>query len=83
MGWQGCSEGFPKGNLEELPWQSKENPSLPDSFTQIYIIFLIGFSIGLPKMHRRFCIGLPKTHRRFRIGPTESVLALPNRYWPS
>ena len=45
------------------------NPVLPDSFTQIYILFLIGFRIGSPKMHRRFRIGLPKMHRRFRIGP--------------
>ena len=31
--------------------------------------FLIGFRIGLPKLHRRFRIALPKMHRRFRIGP--------------
>ena len=32
-GWQGCSDGFPE-----------ENPVLPDSFTQIYILVAIGFS---------------------------------------
>ena len=42
-GWQGCSE--------EQPCQPEENPILPDSFTQIYILFLIGFRIGPPKMH--------------------------------
>ena len=52
-----------EGNPEEQPCQPKENPVLPDSFTQIYIIFLIGFRIGPPKMHRRFRIGLPKIHR--------------------
>ena len=55
----------------EQPCQPEENPVLPDSFTQIYILFLIGFRIGPPKMHRRFCIGLPKIHRRFRIGPSK------------
>ena len=76
---------------EEQPCQPEENPVLPNSFTQIYILFLIGFRIGPPNMHRRFCIGLPKMHgrfriglpknnRRFRIGPTESVLALLNPY---
>ncbi len=59
----------PEGNPEEQPCQPEENPVLPDSFTQIYILFLIGFRIGPPKMHRRFRIGLPKIHRRFRIGP--------------
>ena len=48
----------PKGN-------NKDNPFLPDSFTQIYTLFPIGFRIGPPKMHRRFCIGLHKIHRRF------------------
>ena len=43
-GWQGCSEG----NGEEQPYQPEENPILPDSFTWIYITFLIGFRIGLP-----------------------------------
>ena len=71
-GWQGCSKGFP----EEQPCQPEENPVLPDSFTQIYILFLIGFRIGPPKMHRRFRIGLPKIHRRFRIGPPQVTLNL-------
>ena len=78
-GWQGCS----KGNPEEQACQPEENPVLPDSFTQIYILFLIGFRIGPPKMHKRFRIGLPKMHIRFRIGPPESILALLNPYWPS
>ena len=57
------------GPKTTVPCQPEENPVLPDSFTQIYILFLIGFRIGPPKMHRRFRIGLPKIHRRFRIGP--------------
>ena len=60
---------FPRAKPEEQPCQPEENPVLPDSFTQIYILFLIGFRIGPPKMHRRFRIGLPKILRRFRIGP--------------
>ena len=59
-GWQGCSEGFqraePEGNPKAQPCQPEENPVLPDSFTQIYILFLIGFCIGPPKMHRRFIL---------------------------
>ena len=66
-GWQGCSEGNP----EDPPCLPEENPVLPDSFTQIYILFQIGFRIGPPKIHRWFRIGLPKIHRRFRIGPHE------------
>jgi hypothetical protein len=53
----------------EIPRSSLTSPSLPDSFSQIYILFLIGFRIGPPKVNRRFRIGLPKIHRRFRIGP--------------
>ena len=62
--------GFSKGCSEEQPCQPEENPVLPDSFsfTQIYILFLIGFRIGPPKMHRRFRIDFPKIHRQFRIG---------------
>ena len=52
------------GIPEEQPCQPEENPVLPDSFTQIYILFLIGFHIGPPKIHRQF----PKS--------TGSVLAL-------
>ena len=33
----------PEGNPEEQPCQSEENPILPDSFTQIYILIPIGF----------------------------------------
>ena len=33
----------PEGNPEEQPCQSSENSVLPDSFTKIYILFLIGF----------------------------------------
>ena len=58
----------PEGNPMEQPCQPEENPVLPDSLTQIYILFLITFHIGPPKMHRRFHIGLPKIHRRFRTG---------------
>ena len=83
-GWQGCSEGYPEGEARgksrELPCEPEENPVLPKSFTQIYILFIIGFRIGPPKMHGRFRIGLPKIHKRFRIGSPESVLALLNPY---
>ena len=63
-------------NPEEQPCLPEENPVLPDSITQIYILFLISFRIGPPKKHKRFRIGFPKMHRQFRIGPPESVLAL-------
>ena len=59
----------PEGNPEEQPCQPEENPVLPNSFTQIYTLLLIGFCIGPPKIHKRFRIGLPKIHRQFRIGP--------------
>ena len=59
----------PDGSIEEQLCQPKANPVLPDSFTQIKIIFVIGFRIGPPKMHRRSRIRLHKIHRRFRIGP--------------
>ena len=62
----------PKGNPEEQPCQSKENPIFPHSFTQIYIILLIGFCIGPPKMHRWFRIGPSKIHRLFCIGPPKN-----------
>ena len=71
--------------------KTKENPILPDSFTHIFILFLMVFPIGPPKMHKHFCIGLPKTHigttesvlaLLICIGPPESVLALLNPYWP-
>ena len=52
----------PKGNPEE-------NAILPDYITQIYILFLIGFRIGPPKIHRRFVLAFLKP------------LAVP--YWPS
>ena len=39
-----------EGNPEEQPYQPEENPVLPDSFTQIYILFLIGFRIGPPQV---------------------------------
>ena len=53
--WPGGSERFSrgqsqKGNPEEQPCQPEESPILPDSFTHIYILFLVGFSIGPPKM---------------------------------
>ena len=43
--------------------------SFPTLLLRLYILFLIGFRIGPPQMHRRFRIGLRKIHRRFRIGP--------------
>ena len=77
----------PEGNPKEQPCQPEENPFLPDSFTQIYILLPIGFRIGPPKIHRRFriglpkilrrfCIGPPKIHRLFRIGPNQVTLNL-------
>ena len=60
---------FPRQQL----CQPKENPVLSDSFTQIYILFLIGFRIGLPKMQRRVHISLPKIHKRFRIGVLKCI----------
>ena len=59
----------PKGNPKEQFFQHEENPVLTDSFTQIYIIFPIGFCIGPPNLHKRFRIGLPKILRQFCIGP--------------
>ena len=50
--------GFPQGKEEQL-CKSEENPIISDSFTQIYILFSIGFRVGPPKMHRRFHIGHP------------------------
>ena len=38
QGWQGCSEAKPEGNPKEQPCQPEENPILPNSFTQIYIL---------------------------------------------
>ena len=58
----------PEGNPKDQPCQPEENPVLPDSYTQIYILFLKGFRIGPPQMNRQFRIGLPKIHRRIRIG---------------
>ena len=51
------SRAKPEGNPEEQPCQPEENPILPDSFTQIYILFLIVFRIGPSKIHRGFRIG--------------------------
>ena len=62
---------LPSGNPSEQPCQPSENPVIPYSFTHIYILFLIGFSIGPSKMHGQFRIGLPKIHRPFRNGPPE------------
>ena len=55
---------FPRGKPEENPWRAalpaQKNPVLPESFTQIYILFPICFRIDTPKMHRWFRICLPK-----------------------
>ena len=59
----------PNGNPKEQFCQHEENPVLTDSFTQIYIIFPIGFRIGPPTLHKRFRIGLLKILRQFCIGP--------------
>ena len=80
------------GLLRGISWgtaalPAEENPVLADSFTQSYILFIIGFRIDPPKMHREFRIGLhkihgwfrigpPKIHRRFRIGPPQVSLNL-------
>ena len=70
----------PQGNPKKQPCQPEANPVLPNSFTQIHFLFLIGFRIGPSKMHRQFCIGLPKMHRRFRIGLPKNALTV--LYWP-
>ena len=68
--WQGCSEGFPKGDAWGKSWGGVlPVRGKPDYFTQIYILFQIGFQIVSPKMHKQFRIGLHKIHRRFRTGP--------------
>ena len=74
QGLAGLLRGISRGR--EQPCQPEENPVLPDSFTQIYILFLIGFRIGPPKIHRGFRIVLPKLHRQFRIGPPQVTLNL-------
>ena len=72
-GWQGCSTDFLREILISWgkPCQPKKNPILSDTFNQIFILFLIGFRIGPPKLHVRYRIGLPKMHRQFRIGPSK------------
>ena len=46
-GWQGCSEGFPEYKVREKSdrssLQARGKPVLPDSFSQIKILFAIGF----------------------------------------
>ena len=46
------------------PSQPKENPVLADSYTQIYILHLIGVCIGTPKLHRLSVLAL-YWHRLF------------------
>ena len=62
-------EGKARGKSRGAALPAKENPVLPNSFIQIYILFIIHFRIGPPKMHRQLHIVLPKIHRPFRIGP--------------
>ena len=64
----------PKGYPKKQFCQLEENPDLPDSFTQIYILFTIGLRIGHSKLHRRFHGGLPKIPRRFCIGLPQVTL---------
>ena len=72
--WVNLSKrGGKDGVFQGQPCQLEENPVLPDSFTQIYILFLIGFYIGPPKIHSWFRIGLPKIHRWFCIGPPPNM----------
>ena len=66
----------PDGNSKEQACQPRENPILPDFFSQIYILFLIALPIGPTKRNRQFCIGLSKIHRRFRICPSQATLIL-------
>ena len=47
------------------------SPDVVSFPTGVQLLFLIGFSIGPPKMHRRFRTGPPKIHRRFCIGPPQ------------
>ena len=76
QGLAGLLRGISPGESRGAALPAREKLVLPDSFTRIYILFLIGFCIGPLKMPRQFSIGLPKIHRRFRIGPPESALAL-------
>ena len=87
---------FPRGKPKGNPWRAalpaQQNPVLPESFTQIYILFPICFRIDPPKMHRwfriclpkilwLFCIGPPKIHRGFRIGsPQVTFNLLPQEF---
>ena len=41
----------PEGNPEEYHRQPEESPVLSDSFSYIYILFLICFNISPPKIH--------------------------------
>ena len=54
-------KGEPEGKPKEQPRQPEENPVLSDSFTHVYILFLIGFRIGPPKMPGLFLIDKYKT----------------------
>ena len=71
--WQKCLLNSPiyTGSVKEQGRKPKpkENPINSETFTQIFILFLIGFCIGPSKIRRRFHIGLPKIHRRILIGP--------------
>ena len=80
QGLAGLLRGISRGRSpREIPRSSPASPrktlSFLTLFSQIYILFLIGFRMGPPKMHRRFRIGLPKC-------TDGSVLALLNPYWP-
>ena len=89
-GWHGCIKGFPEGGAQGKSWGAALTAlgkPCHDLFTQFYIIFLICFHIGppkmhwrfrivLPKIHRLFPIYLPKMHRQFRIDPPHVFLQL-------
>ena len=66
----------PEENPEEQSYQPEENSVLPESFTQIYILLLIGFLTGPPKMHGRFRIGSPYSVLALLKCMDGSVLAL-------
>ena len=50
---------------------------LSNSFTQIYILFQLGFHIGPPKMHRGFHIGIPERAQMLCLSLNEDGLLTP------
>ena len=59
-GWQSCSEGFPKGKAQgksqEAALPAQGNPVHPDSFTWIYILFIIGHICHISDVFKYLCL---------------------------